>query len=199
MSRIFERYARTGLVLSLLLTLVATTAISQEEPAAKKKKNPFKETPCESDAADVHQTVWRVAVQDLTRVRQPDRIGGWLARTAYLQTMRRIRDRMTWRRVFRRIDPPEAGILRRQVRTGVVFVEPELPRGPNRIDGRHEKPGPARLAIEVRSHHWDHCLFRFPDASMAGSNCTGNSVDFRWRIFCNQPLDTQEKAFPFRS
>jgi RNA polymerase sigma factor (sigma-70 family) len=62
----------------------------------------------ESDASDVHQIVWRIAVQDLARVRHPERIGHWLARTAYLQTMRRIRDRMTWRRVYRRITPPEA-------------------------------------------------------------------------------------------
>ena len=65
----------------------------------------------ESEAADVHQTVWRIAVQDLARVRHPERIGHWLARTAYLQTMRRIRDKMTWRRVYRRIVPAEADAL----------------------------------------------------------------------------------------
>jgi RNA polymerase sigma factor (sigma-70 family) len=40
------------------------------------------------DAADVFQNTWRVAVEELPRLREPAAFGGWIARIARHQTMR---------------------------------------------------------------------------------------------------------------
>ena len=40
------------------------------------------------DAADVTQTVWRIAIQDLPRLRSAGRVRSWLARTAQFQALR---------------------------------------------------------------------------------------------------------------
>ena len=40
------------------------------------------------DAADVFQSTWRVAVEELSRVREPAAVRGWLARVARHQAMR---------------------------------------------------------------------------------------------------------------
>ncbi len=57
----------------------------------------------DADAADVHGTVWRIAVQDLTRLRKAESVGGWLARTADLQALRVIRGYCIQRRALDRI------------------------------------------------------------------------------------------------
>lgn len=54
----------------------------------------------EDDAADVFQTVWRIAVEDMDRVRDARRIGTWLARTAHFQAMRLRRNLGITRRVL---------------------------------------------------------------------------------------------------
>lgn len=43
------------------------------------------------DAAEVVQTTWLRAVENLDRVRDPERFGGWLATTARRETLRLIR------------------------------------------------------------------------------------------------------------
>ena len=42
----------------------------------------------QEDAADVLQSTWRTALEELSRVRDPGAIGGWLARVARHQAMR---------------------------------------------------------------------------------------------------------------
>jgi RNA polymerase sigma factor (sigma-70 family) len=50
---------------------------------------------CNADAADVSQTTWLRLVENLDRVRDPERVGGWLATTARHEALRvlRISDR----------------------------------------------------------------------------------------------------------
>jgi len=47
----------------------------------------------EADAADVSQTVWLRLVEHLGRIRQPERVGGWLATTARNESIRVARQR----------------------------------------------------------------------------------------------------------
>jgi RNA polymerase sigma factor (sigma-70 family) len=42
----------------------------------------------EADASDVAQTTWLRLVEHLERIQDPDRIGGWLATTAWRESMR---------------------------------------------------------------------------------------------------------------
>lgn len=42
----------------------------------------------QEDAADVYQSTWRTALEEISRVRDPEAIGGWLARVARHQAMR---------------------------------------------------------------------------------------------------------------
>jgi RNA polymerase sigma factor (sigma-70 family) len=44
-----------------------------------------------ADAADVAQTTWLRLVENLDRIRDPDRLGGWLATTARHECLRHIR------------------------------------------------------------------------------------------------------------
>jgi RNA polymerase sigma factor (sigma-70 family) len=44
-----------------------------------------------SDAADVAQTVWLRLVENLDRIRDPERLGAWLATTARRESLRYIR------------------------------------------------------------------------------------------------------------
>lgn len=44
-----------------------------------------------ADAGEVVQTTWLRAVENLDRIREPDRFGGWLATTARRETLRLIR------------------------------------------------------------------------------------------------------------
>lgn len=44
-----------------------------------------------ADAGEIVQTTWLRAVENLDRVREPDRFGGWLATTARRETLRLIR------------------------------------------------------------------------------------------------------------
>jgi RNA polymerase sigma factor (sigma-70 family) len=48
-----------------------------------------------SDAADVSQTTWLRLVEHLGRIRQPERLGGWLASTARHECLRVLR-RSAW-------------------------------------------------------------------------------------------------------
>jgi RNA polymerase sigma factor (sigma-70 family) len=62
----------------------------------------------EDDAADVFQTVWRIAVESLPRLRDRERFGAWLAQTAHFQSMRALRSLCATRRTLERLEPPEA-------------------------------------------------------------------------------------------
>jgi RNA polymerase sigma factor (sigma-70 family) len=44
-----------------------------------------------ADAADVAQTVWLRLVENLDRIRDPERLGGWLATTARRESLRHLR------------------------------------------------------------------------------------------------------------
>lgn len=46
----------------------------------------------DSDAADVRQTTWMRALEHLDRLRQPERIGGWLATVARRESLRHLRN-----------------------------------------------------------------------------------------------------------
>ena len=45
----------------------------------------------QTDAADVAQTTWLRLVENLDRIRDPERLGGWLATTARYECLRHIR------------------------------------------------------------------------------------------------------------
>lgn len=55
------------------------------------------------DAADVYQTVWLAAFQQLPRLRDPSRFPGWIARTAHIQALRLRRGYGISRRVLARV------------------------------------------------------------------------------------------------
>jgi RNA polymerase sigma factor (sigma-70 family) len=62
----------------------------------------------EADAADVYQTVWRIAVESLPRLRDTERFPAWIAQTARFQTARAVRTICATRRALGRIDPRDA-------------------------------------------------------------------------------------------
>jgi RNA polymerase sigma factor (sigma-70 family) len=45
----------------------------------------------DADAADVAQTTWLRLVENLDRIREPERLAGWLATTARRESLRRLR------------------------------------------------------------------------------------------------------------
>jgi RNA polymerase sigma factor (sigma-70 family) len=47
----------------------------------------------EADAADVHQTTWLRLVENIDRIEQPQRIGGWLVTTSKHESLRLVRKR----------------------------------------------------------------------------------------------------------
>jgi RNA polymerase sigma factor (sigma-70 family) len=55
------------------------------------------------DAADVYQTTWLAALEQLPRLREPSRFPAWIARTAHLQALRVRRGYGISRRVLSRI------------------------------------------------------------------------------------------------
>lgn len=57
----------------------------------------------DDDAADVYQTVWLAAFEQLPRLRDPARFAGWIARTAHLQSLRVRRGYGISRRVLARL------------------------------------------------------------------------------------------------
>lgn len=61
----------------------------------------------EEDAADLYQTVWRIAVESLPRLRDAERFAAWIARTAHFQTARAVRTLCATRRALGRLEPPE--------------------------------------------------------------------------------------------
>ncbi len=47
----------------------------------------------EADTAEVHQTTWLRLVENIDRIEQPERIGGWLATTSKHESLRLVRKR----------------------------------------------------------------------------------------------------------
>jgi len=69
-----------------------------------------------ADAADVAQATWLQLAQNLTRVRHPERLGGWLATTARRESLRvlSVRRRETplaWADPEESIDGPETAVV----------------------------------------------------------------------------------------
>ena len=78
------------------------------------------------DAADVFQSTWRTALEELSRVREPAAVGGWIARVARHQSMRVRRGygiaRKSWQHVAREdvdVTLPDEDIEKLEVRTKV--------------------------------------------------------------------------------
>lgn len=78
------------------------------------------------DAADVFQSTWRTALEEMSRVREPAAIGGWIARVARHQSMRVRRGygiaRKSWQHVAREdvdVTLPEADLERIEIRSKV--------------------------------------------------------------------------------
>lgn len=61
----------------------------------------------EDDAADVYQTVWLAAFEQLPRLREPARFPGWIARMAHIQALRLRRGYGISRRVMSRLPARE--------------------------------------------------------------------------------------------
>lgn len=79
------------------------------------------------DASDVFQSTWRVALEELDRVRDPGAVGGWIARVARHQAMRIRRGygiaRKSWRHVAKEdLDPalPDEDLARMEMRAKVT-------------------------------------------------------------------------------
>ena len=62
----------------------------------------------DADAADVYQTVWRIAVEGLPRLRDTERFPAWIAQTARFQTARAVRTICATRRALGRIEARDA-------------------------------------------------------------------------------------------
>ena len=62
----------------------------------------------DEDAADVYQTVWRIAVEGLPRLRDAERFPAWIAQTARFQSARAVRTICATRRALGRIDARDA-------------------------------------------------------------------------------------------
>jgi RNA polymerase sigma factor (sigma-70 family) len=77
----------------------------------------------QEDAADVFQTVWRIAVEDLPRLRRRGSFGAWIGRTTHFQAMR--------------------------VRRGYAITRKVLARGPAG-EMSHEPPGEELERLERR-------------------------------------------------
>ena len=60
------------------------------------------------DAADVYQTSWLAALESLPRIRQPERFGGWIARTAHIQSVRLRRTYGITRKILGKLPVLEA-------------------------------------------------------------------------------------------
>ncbi len=80
----------------------------------------------EEDVADVFQTVWRIAVEDLANLRRPERFGAWIGRTAHFQSLRVLRGYGITRRVLSQYadepdeePPPEVELARMEERLRV--------------------------------------------------------------------------------
>ena len=58
----------------------------------------------DDDAADVYQTVWRIAVESLPRLRDSERFPAWIAQTARFQAARAVRTICSTRRALGRIE-----------------------------------------------------------------------------------------------
>lgn len=82
------------------------------------------------DAADVVQTVWLRLVDNLHRLREPDRVGGWLASTARHESIRVSRQRQ------RTVPTDDPAVL-------------------DRIDGPHDDPAGGMLRRERDAALWE--------------------------------------------
>lgn len=68
------------------------------------------------DAADVSQATWLNLAEHLTRLRDPDRLAGWLATTARRESLRILAVRrreapLEWADASSIVDGPEAGVV----------------------------------------------------------------------------------------
>jgi RNA polymerase sigma factor (sigma-70 family) len=88
------------------------------------------------DAADVAQTVWLRLVDHLNRLREPDRVGGWLASTARHESIRVSRQRgrsvptddvEVFDRSTGADDDPAGGMLRRERDAALRGLLADLP------------------------------------------------------------------------
>lgn len=113
----------------------------------------------DEDAADVYQTVWRIAVEDLSRVRRTDRVGAWLARTTHFQAMRTIRSYCTSRRALAKLpsretdgEVPEDALVRLEERQLVAQAFAELGRRCRELLKLlyYEQPRPAYRVVADR-------------------------------------------------
>ncbi len=111
------------------------------------------------DTADVYQTVWRIAVEHLPRLRDSGRLGAWLGRTAHFQAMRTVRGYCIARRAQDRIAVD--AVDRRVPQDEVAAVEDRtrVHRALSRIGERcaallrllyYESPAPAYVEIASR-------------------------------------------------
>jgi RNA polymerase sigma factor (sigma-70 family) len=87
-------------------------------------------------ADDVVQTAWLRLLQHIGDLRDPDRVGAWLATTARREALRSIAacrreapqgDESMWDRADTSQDPPDAGILRREQHERLAAAIAELP------------------------------------------------------------------------
>jgi RNA polymerase sigma factor (sigma-70 family) len=88
----------------------------------------------ESDTADVLQSTWLRAVERLTTLREPDRLGGWLATTAHRECLAILRrssretaDGLLVGDLATTAAGPETTVLAREVRGAVRRAVAELP------------------------------------------------------------------------
>jgi RNA polymerase sigma factor (sigma-70 family) len=88
----------------------------------------------DSDTADVMQNTWLRAVERLATVREPDRLGGWLATTAHREclavlrrTSRELADGLLDGDVVATTPGPETAVLAREARGMVRRAVAELP------------------------------------------------------------------------
>ena len=111
------------------------------------------------DAQDVYQTVWRLTVEHLPRLRQADRFGRWVRRTTYSQAMRVLRDQSIARRALERIPVGESHDRRPADEVQTVLDRHRVQRALRRIGERcqellrllyFQSPRPSYAAIAER-------------------------------------------------
>ncbi len=113
----------------------------------------------DEDASDVYQTVWRIAVEDLPRLRDAERFGSWIGRTTYFQAMRVRREYAISRRVLGRFTPTSAEQHPPEDELQRVEDRARVARGLTLLGARcqdllrllyYESPTPAYAAIAER-------------------------------------------------
>jgi RNA polymerase sigma factor (sigma-70 family) len=87
-----------------------------------------------ADAADVSQTTWLRLAEHLGRLRDPERVGAWLATTARHESLRVLRHAARFEAISDdhdwlddRQQPPESGLVRRERRAALMTAFGLLP------------------------------------------------------------------------